>query len=1400
MTAESPAPEQTTEAIVAELSAALNQPAKTDAPFPVVGIAASAGGLEAYTALIRHLPTDTGMAFVLIQHLAPDHESLLSEILGRITAMSVQQAQDGMMVEPNTVYVIPPNAQMTLVDGLLQLAPRQKIKGQYHPGDAFFESLAVDRGNKAIAVVLSGADGDGSYGLKAIKVAGGVTFAQCEDTAKFDSMPQTAIATGNVDFVLPPQAIAAEITKLSRSPLLTRSEPLQVVKELPSQPSDPLTTIFALLRTTTGVDFTRYKPTTLDRRLQRRLLLYKLESLDEYAQYLQAHPEETQALYEEILIHVTSFFRDPEIFEALKAQVFPKLSQKKASAAPLRVWIAGCSTGEEVYSIAMCLIEFFDNRAIAPPIQLFATDISETAIRKARAGCYLDGQMEGVSQERQSRFFVSLPEGGYQISSAVRELCVFARHNLGGDPPFSNLDLISCRNVLIYLADPLQEHIMSLFHYSLNEAGFLLLGTSESVKNSSALFTPVDPACKIYARKSTLTRSLLSFTPSAQSVSKTKRQPQVPGSLAPVDLARDVDQLIANRYAPVSVVVDDQMQLLQLRGDLDPYLKLTPGTTELNLLLMAREGLAIALRTALYQAQTQNVPVRQEHIKLEADERSLRLNLEVLPFRLVQADALYFLVLLETVPLLDALSPATGDSLEPAALERELAQLRQALAAATQRELTAQAHLQAVIQQQDHLNQSLRVANEEIISSNEELQSTNEELQTAKEEIQATNEELSTTNDELRSRNLQQNRDNSDLNNFLASISVPIVMLTNELGIRRFTPTAQRLFSFIPTDIGRPFSDLTASFDISQLEPMLLEVLETLNTQEQEIQTQAGYWYSLRIRPYRNTENQIDGVTLVFVDIDALKRHAATLEVARNHAETIIETVQTPLVVLDAALRVQTANRSFYELFQVAEAATEHPFLFELGKGQWSLPQLRSLLAEVLTHERQVQNLEVEHTFEPLGAKTLLLNGCKLPQADNADLILLLLEDITERQQFETERSQLLSREQAARQEAEAANRAKDEFLSNLSHELRNPLNTMLGWAQLLRARTLDEATVTRALEVIERSAKAQAQLIEDILDTSRIVSGKLKLSIHPLDLRLVAQAAIDSMHLAAEAKELQLVASLPSVTVMGDVDRLQQVLWNLLSNAIKFTPEGGRVEVTLLAVDNQAQIQVSDTGQGIPADSLPHIFERFHQGDSSTTKASQGLGLGLAIVRHLVELHGGTVQAASPGDGQGATLTVRLPLYAPAQTSTPPLEATLAPSLDAAQDNPSLIGLQILAVDDSADSLELLKFALEDYGATLLTVTTARDALAALNESPGRYDVLISDIGMPQEDGYSLIRRVRALSAEAGGQLPAIALTAYASEAEQQRAIESGFQAHVAKPVEPVQLAQVIANLVQGR
>ncbi|MEO6863210.1 MAG: chemotaxis protein CheB, partial [Microcoleus sp.] len=1002
MTSNQLSPEITSESIApAALDSA--QLATTDAPFPIVGIAASAGGLEAFTGLLSHLPVDTGMAFVLIQHLAPDHKSLLTEILARETQMPVSEVKDGVAVEPNQVYIIPPNTKMVLSKGVLQLSPREKIYGKYMPGDAFFTSLAIDRGHKAIAVVLSGGDGDGSLGLKAIKTAGGMTFAQCQDTAKFDSMPNTAVATGNVDFVLPPEKIAEELANYSRNPLLTSPLPQTIVEESPEQ-QDALGTIFALLKSTTGIDFTHYKRTTIARRIQRRMVLYKLDSLEDYAEHLRKNSAEVKALYEEILIHVTSFFRDPEAFDKLKELVFPTITQNKSANAPIRIWVAGCSTGEEVYSIAICLLEFLGDRVIAPPIQIFATDISETAIGKARSGSYSENQMVEVSPERRQRFFIRAEEGrSYTICKAIRELCVFARQDLGSDPPFSNLDLVSCRNVLIYLGESLQKKVMPIFHYGLNRTGFLLLGNSETPGKFSYLFTSVHKKSKIYAKKLNAARPSFSFMPSSYPVAKVNELPGVNENLINgFDLQRETEQLILNRYAPASVLVNEQMKILQVRGEIDPYFKVTAGTPNLNLLTMARAGLLLDLRTAMYQAQTQNVTVRKEGVSVEWGGRSTTVNIEVIPFEPQAVETRFFLLLFEEVAPTAADSIAvTSQSGDPGDLEPEKERLRQALAIANQEKIAAQAHLQSLIQNQENLNQDLKVANEEILSSNEELQSTNEELETAKEEIQATNEELTTTNEELRSQYFEQSQLNNDLTNLLASINIPVLMLADDLQIRRFTPTAQGLFNLIPTDIGRPFSDIRSTLDVPDLEQIILEVIDTLHTKEQEVQTESGYWYNLRIRPYRTAENKIDGVVMVLIDIDGLKRSARTLEEARNYAETIVETVQTPLVVLDADFRVNKANRSFYETFRVSSSETSKSSLFELGNGQWNIPQLRWVLEDILVSEVQLQNFELDHLFEQIGQKTMLLNACKLEREDKALMILLSIEDITDRKQFE---------------------------------------------------------------------------------------------------------------------------------------------------------------------------------------------------------------------------------------------------------------------------------------------------------------------------------------------------------------------------------------------------------------
>jgi two-component system, chemotaxis family, CheB/CheR fusion protein len=986
--------------------------------FPVVGIGASAGGLEAFTQFLSHLPIDTGMAFVLVQHLDPSQKSLLSEILARTTQMPVHEVQEGIVVEPNQIYVIPSNTVMTILQGVLHLTPREKASKISKTIDTFFYSLAEERSNKAIGVVLSGGDGDGSLGLEAIKAAGGITFAQSEDSAQVPSMPNNAVATGQVDFILPPEQIATELANISHHPYVTTSTP-NIIRDESSNYRDALSTIFTLLQTTFKIDFTNYKHTTLQRRIFRRMALHRLEHLVDYVRYLQATPAELQALYQEILIHVTSFFRDPLAFETLRREVFPVLlrdSQKPAldgehlADLSIRVWVAGCSTGEEAYSIAICLLEFLAYQSRQPQIQIFATDISELAIEKARLGIYLPNQVADLSADRLQRFFVPV-EGGYQINKTVRERCVFARQNLIGDPPFSRMDLISCRNVLIYFGTSLQKKVLPMFHYGLKPTGFLMLGSSETVGEFANLFHLVDRKYKIYAKQSV---SFL-LPMELEKVSHPIESPPLVNAArsSQVSLSEVADQIVLNQYAPVGVVVNAQLDIIQFRGQTGAYLEPSPGQASLNVLSMIREELRLDLRTAIHQAKQDGKAVRKEGIQLKVNPRK-QVRLDVVSVRLDPANNDYFLILFsESVPT-DAEQEASPTS-RPTSARKKKSQ-EQAEIIRLEQELEAtKAYLRSIIEEQQATNQDLMAANEEILSSNEELQSTNEELQTAKEEIQATNEELSTINDELYRRNAETIQVSNDFQNLLSSINIPILMLEGDLRIRRFTPTAAALFNLIPTDIGRPLSDIKHNLTITDLEAQILEVINTLHLKTQEVQDQAGYWYDLRIRPYRTLDNRIDGAVVILVEIDTLKRSTEQLREIQSYAEAIAQTVHESLIVLDTNLHVVMANQRFYDTFQISPSdsaqcqiadlgnlqaslnKSQKCQIFDLGNGEWNIPQLRSLLEDLLTHNTQIENFQLTHIFEHLGQKQMRLNACRLSLNNGVQLILLAIKDESDR-------------------------------------------------------------------------------------------------------------------------------------------------------------------------------------------------------------------------------------------------------------------------------------------------------------------------------------------------------------------------------------------------------------------
>jgi two-component system CheB/CheR fusion protein len=826
-------------------------------PCPIVGIGGSAGGFEAAMELLQHLPINTGTAFAIVQHLDPRHSSRLANLLGRVTKMPVIEVKQTTTPKPNTVYVQPPDKCLVCSDGTLELVKRTQTVNLAI--DHFFESLAESRGSRAIGVILSGTGTDGTAGLRAIKAAGGLTFAQDPQTAKFDAMPKSAIRAGFADLVLPPPDIAREINRVVAHPYVRKSPAGTPDKEkLDYRTADDLGRIFLSLKKFTAVDFSAYKLSTLNRRIERRMALHHIQSLGKYASFLRNNQKEAEVLFSDLLINVTRFFRDKELFSALQKKFLPQLLKKKEERAEVRVWVPGCASGEEVYSLAICILETLGSRASSIRLQIFGTDLSELAIEHARAGTYSSAIARDVSPARLKRFFIKR-DSMYQIARPVRDVCTFARQNIVADAPFSRLDIISCRNVLIYLGPELQKRCLPHFHYALRPEGLLILGPAESVGVFESLFKLVDKKNKIYAKKD-VSNPQLKFEPYA------RRELMVHAPEISVDdatsaqLLQTADRIMLGAYAPAAVVVDSDMQIRQFRGQAHSYLAHSPGPASLNIFQVAQSSLIPDLRTAIHRAAKTKKAVRKDRALVKVEGKMREVNIQVVPFKIPDSGKFWYLVIFDetTRGLKPGVLPHT---LKKTATQREVTELRRQLQASKE-------SLQSIIEEQEATNEELKSANEEIESSNEELQSTNEELETAKEELQSTNEELTTLNEELGNRNLEMMQVNSDLNNLLASIQLPIVMVDNNLTIRRATPAARNAFNILQSDVGRPISDFKPNIDVKNLERILRDVIETLEARERKVRNREGAELSLRIRPYRNAENKIDGAVITLVDLN----------------------------------------------------------------------------------------------------------------------------------------------------------------------------------------------------------------------------------------------------------------------------------------------------------------------------------------------------------------------------------------------------------------------------------------------------------------------------------------------------------------------------------------------------
>jgi len=1184
-----------------------------------------------------------------------------------------------------------------------------------------------------------------------------MAMAQSPESARHDSIVRSAIATGLVDHVLPPEEIPAKLLEYAAYMRSRRHAADGSVEETAEQ----LGRIAAIVRQRTGHDFSQYKTNTLVRRIQRRMQVLQVPSVVGYVARLRNDPKEGEQLFRDLLIGVTQFFRDPTAFESLERTVIPRIVSRAGADGAIRVWTPGCATGEEAYSVAILLKEATSDKGHGPKVQVFAGDIDEDALEFARAGRYPEGVAAHISPARLERFFLK-HKHSYQVAKEIREMCLFSAHNLIRDPPFSRLDLIVCRNLLIYLETEIQKHVATIFHYSLRPEGYLFLGPAEGPGGPADLFSAVDKKHKIYQRNETVSRPALVLGPTDHVRARARTMPWTPrvATAGQGEMVAGLERLLLDHYAPAWIVINAQGEAMYFSPRTGKYLEPAAGLASMDVVNMARKGLRLDLRTAIHTALKKGAEVVRGGVDVATSGEVQRINLIVRPITEAGTEpGLFLIVFQEAGPPRSPKGSAAGSPDGPGddivqQLESELRMTKE--------------HLQATVEEVETSNEELKSSNEELLTTNEELQSANEELQTSKEELQSVNEELETINSELSKKVEELDLANSDLRNLFQSAQIPTLFLDNELRIKRFTEAATRVFRLIEADMGRPISDISSRFE-GDLVADLKEVLRTLVPRERQVKVRDGpETYFLRVLPYRRLDGVIDGLVVTYMDVTELNR-ALDLQ-ARLAA--IVESSQDAIVGWTLAGTITTWNTAATRMFgYTAEEVAGQPISLILSIGQQEEMDLvvsRLWRGEPVAPFESVRLTKDGRQLYVSVALSPVTSPAARPTAASA-----IFRDITD-----------LKR---ARQALEEETRRKDEFLALLGHELRNPLAPLRTSLDVLRTKGADEEHKRVALEVMDRQLAQTTSLVDQLLDASRISSGKIVLHSEEIDLVEVARTSAEDQRALIEQSGLNLELELHAAPlwVSGDPVRLAQVVSNLLANGAKFTDAGGTVTVAAQADARQsaAVLTVRDNGIGIEPEALDRLFQPFSQAGRTRARARGGLGLGLALVRSLVASHGGTVEARSEGRGKGAEFVVRLPLAAtkgkPAGPPAPRPEEDARP-------------YRVLLVEDNRVAAESLRTLLELAG---YTVEVAGDGLSGLALAGSFHpEVVLCDIGLPGEmDGYAV---ASALSQGEDGRPYLIALSGYGQPADRERARKAGFDRHLAKPADPSALRRLLADL----